>query len=101
MDGQQVGAGPFDLTSDAIAVQGPDTFVARELKRLEWSPSELGERHKSDPAKLQLALRLRRETTLTIRQIAQRLHMGSWKSLNNKLYLAAKASTNGRKRETA
>jgi hypothetical protein len=38
------------------------------------------------------AMRLGRETTLTSRQIAQRLHMGSWKSLNNKLYLAAKAS---------
>jgi hypothetical protein len=41
------------------------------------------------------------ETTLTIRQIAQRLQMGSWKSLNSKLYRAAKASTNGTKRETA
>ena len=28
-----------------------------------------------------------RETTLTIRQIAERLHLGSWKSLNNNLYL--------------
>jgi hypothetical protein len=37
-------------------------------------------------------MRLRRETTLTIRQIAQRLHTGSWKSLNNKLYLAAKGN---------
>jgi hypothetical protein len=34
-----------------------------------------------------MAGRLRRETTLTIREIAQRLHMGSWKSLNNRLYL--------------
>jgi hypothetical protein len=38
-------------------------------------------------------MRLRRETTLTIRQIAQRLHMSSWKSLNSELYFAAKAST--------
>jgi hypothetical protein len=49
----------------------------------------LGQRRKNDPAKLEVAMRLRRETTLTIRQMAQRLHMGSWKSLNNKLYLAA------------
>ena len=43
------------------------------------------------------AMRLRRETTLTIRQTAQRSHMGSCKSLNKKPYLAAKASTNGTK----
>ena len=29
-------------------------------------------------------------STYTIRVIAVRLHMGSWKSLNNKLYLAGK-----------
>ncbi len=45
---------------------------------------------KGEPAKLALAARLRRETTLTVRQIAERLHMGSWKSLNNKLYLRRK-----------
>ena len=43
---------------------------------------------KAHPEKLALAARLRRETTLTIREIGQRLHMGSWKSLNNRLYLA-------------
>jgi len=36
-------------------------------------------------------LRMRRETTLTIRQISERLRMGSWKSLNNKLYLRSKS----------
>jgi hypothetical protein len=41
--------------------------------------------------KLAIAQRLRKETTLTIREIAARLRMGSWKSLNNKLYLTGKA----------
>jgi len=50
----------------------------------------LKERPKGDPDKLAIAARLRRETTLTIRQIALRLHAGSWKSLNNKLYLQRK-----------
>ena len=57
----------------------------------------MGQRRKNDPGKLEVALRLRRETTLTIRQIAQRLHMGSWKSLNNKLYLAAKGKAGSNK----
>jgi len=54
-------------------------------------------RAKSDPAKLALAARLRRETTLTIRQIAQRLAMGSWKSLNHKLHLRRQAEQGGKK----
>ena len=52
---------------------------------------DLDQRAKGDPAKLALAARLRRETTLTIRQIAERLRLGSWKSLNNKLYLLRQA----------
>ena len=51
----------------------------------------------SHAVKLALAMRLRKETTLTIREIAERLHMGSWKSLNNKLYLAAKAKKAAKK----
>jgi hypothetical protein len=46
---------------------------------------------KRDPVKLALAGRLRRETSLTIRKIAERLHLGSRNSLNDKPYLAAKA----------
>ena len=49
---------------------------------------------KGDPAKLALAARLQRQTTLRIRQVGQRLHMGSWKSLNNKLYLLSKTQQN-------
>jgi len=37
-------------------------------------------RNSSAPEKLGLAARLRQETTLTIEAIAQRLHLGSWKS---------------------
>jgi hypothetical protein len=70
-----------------------ERIVAGELKRAGWKAKELAARAKSDPVKMGLALRLRRETTLTIREIAGRLHMGSWKSLNNKLYLAARAKT--------
>ena len=43
-----------------------------------------------------LAVRLRRQTTLTVGQIAQRLHCGSWKSLRNRLYLRRKAEAKGK-----
>ena len=37
-------------------------------------------------SQLELAARLRRGTTLTIREIAQRLHLGSWKSATTRLH---------------
>jgi len=68
-----------------------ERIIGEELKRLRWSEPDLQQRPKSDATKLKLAVRLRRETTLTLRQIAERLHLGSWKSLNNKLYLRSKS----------
>jgi REP-associated tyrosine transposase len=67
-----------------------ERIIAAELKRLKWNNRDLKQHRKGEPAKLELAARLRCETTLTIRQIAARLHMGSWKSLNNQLYLRGK-----------
>jgi hypothetical protein len=53
---------------------------------LGWTEAQLVERRKSDPAKLALAARLRRETTLTVGWIAQRLHLGTRKSAAVKLH---------------
>jgi hypothetical protein len=52
---------------------------------------ELEHRAKSDPAKLAIAARLRRKTTLTIREIAKLLYMGKAESLNSKLHHWRKA----------
>ena len=70
-----------------------ERIIGEELRRSKWKEKELKEQAKSHAVKLALAARLRRETTLSIREIAQRLHMGSWQSLNNKLYLASKAKS--------
>ncbi len=67
-------------------------LIAEELRGRRWNEADLKTHAKNHPVKLAMAMRLRRETTLTIREIAQRLHLGSWKSLNNKLYLAGKAA---------
>jgi hypothetical protein len=45
----------------------------------------LRDKAKSDPAKLALAARLRRETTLTLPRVAARLRLGAWKSAAAKL----------------
>src|SRR4051812_1479851 len=53
-----------------------DRIVAEELSRLQWTQGELSARAKSHPAKLALAARLRRETTLSVKELAGRLNLG-------------------------
>jgi hypothetical protein len=59
--------------------------LAREgLRRLGWTETELATRRKSDRAKLKVAMKLRAETTMTLRWIAARLRIGtgaSWSHL--------------------
>jgi hypothetical protein len=52
-----------------------ERIVAEELGRLGWQETDLKARRKSDPDKLALAARLRRETTLTLRAIAARVQL--------------------------
>ena len=63
-----------------------ERIIAEELKRLGWTMTDLTLRRKSDPAKLQMASRLRAETPLSVKWLAHRLHMGSWKSATTRLH---------------
>jgi hypothetical protein len=63
-----------------------ERIIEEELQRLGWRRVDLEKRNRSAPEKLELAGRLRRETTLTIREIAQGLHLGSWKSAMTRLH---------------
>ena len=56
------------------------------LKAAGWRASDLATRRKGDPVKMALAVQLRRETTMPLKWICQRLAMGSWKSVNARLY---------------
>ena len=47
-----------------------ERLIAQELARLNWTSADLTTRARSDPLKLALAARLRRETTLSIKEIA-------------------------------
>ncbi len=62
-----------------------EAIIAKELRRLGWKEGELSQRAKSDPGKVGLAAQLREETTLTIGQIAQRLHLGTRNTLSTNL----------------
>jgi hypothetical protein len=63
-----------------------ERLIAQELVRLNWTNEDLTSRAKSDPIKLALAARLRRETTLSIKQIADRLNLGKPKGAKSNLH---------------
>jgi hypothetical protein len=73
-----------------------ERILAEELGRLGWQEMDLTTRRKSDPDKLVIAARLRRETTLSIRAIAARVQLGSSKSANARLHQWMAAPTNVR-----
>ena len=68
------------------AVAKAERIIAQELARLQWTPQDLAGRQKGDPAKLALAARLRQETTLSVKQIAERLHLGKPKGARTTLH---------------
>jgi REP element-mobilizing transposase RayT len=67
-------------------------IVGEELRRLGWDEAGLESRRKTDPAKLAIAARLRKETTLSIKAIAIRVHLGTSKSANASLHKWMKAA---------
>jgi hypothetical protein len=54
-----------------------ERIVAEELKQRGWASDQLAERRKGDREKVTIARRLRKETTMTLDWIAQRLNMGA------------------------
>jgi len=69
-----------------------ERIIAEELRRLGWKESDLASRRKSDPGKLALAARLRKETTLPLKWIAGRVRLGTSKGANAKLHLWMQAN---------
>ncbi|HEV2456502.1 MAG TPA: hypothetical protein VGY98_19725 [Verrucomicrobiae bacterium] len=63
-----------------------ERIIHEELRRRGWKELDLKERRKNDPDKLEIAGRLRRETTLTITDIAARVHLGTSKGANRNLH---------------
>ena len=63
--------------------------VREELKRFGWTKAELKRRRKGDEQKVALARRLREETAVSLRWIAENLHMGTWTHVSNRLYYSA------------
>jgi len=91
----QVGQHHFGELCLETARAKAERIITEELERLGWPPAELASRRKHDPAKLEIAARLRRETTLSVKQIATRLHLGTPKSASVRLLRAARQNVWG------
>jgi REP element-mobilizing transposase RayT len=76
-------AGELHLAS---AEAKAERIIGEELKRRGWKEAELLKRQRGDPEKLEIAARLRRETTLSIKAIARRVGLGTSKAANVRLH---------------
>jgi hypothetical protein len=83
--GERVGLSHYGAERHETGVQKAERIVTDETKRLGWPENELRRRSKGDPAKVAVARRLRQETTMSLKWIAGRLHMGSWTYVSNLL----------------
>src|SRR5436305_786732 len=76
-----------------------ERLITEELTRLQWTGQDLVAHSKSDPRKLAIAARLRQETTLSIKEIAERLHLGKPKGAKANLHkrLSGRAASTDRR----
>ena len=72
--------------------QKAERLVQQELGHLGWAEADLHSLRKGDQRKVAIARRLRQETTLSLKWIAQRLDMGSWTYVSNLLRAAAQGA---------
>jgi REP element-mobilizing transposase RayT len=89
----QLGEHHFGALRQETAEAKAERIIGEELGRRGWREDDLAARRKSDAGKLEIAARVRRETTLTLKQIAERLHLGTPRSASVRLQMAAKEPT--------
>ena len=82
---ERVGRSHYGSERQEAGEDKAERLVRHGLKELGWAEKNLAERRKGDPGKVELARRLRQETTMTLRWIANRLEMGSWTYVFNLL----------------
>jgi hypothetical protein len=59
---------------------------AEACEKTGWQESDLAGRHRSEPGKLAIAARLRKETTLSVKWIAARVKIGTTKGAKSVLH---------------
>jgi putative transposase len=84
--GAQAKAHHYGMELREAAEAKAEMIVRESLKAIAWKEGELSRRAKGDLNKLEVAHRLRRESTVTLDWIAQRLQMGTRTYLAHLLY---------------
>ncbi len=90
---ERLGAEHYGAERAETMAEHAEAVVAKELRRRKWGEAELGRRAKGDAQKVAMAVRLRAETTMTVKWIAQRLHMGTPGHVHHLLYQRRKRPT--------
>ena len=60
-------------------------LLREEMDRLAWNMADLKQAAKGDARKVHIAARIRKETTMSLKWIAEHLAMGSWTHVSNLL----------------
>ena len=83
---EKVGAYHYGPEVRETEEEKANRIVAEELRHRKWKESDLAAKRKGEPGKVEVARRLRAETTMTLNWIAQRLHIGTKTHLAHLLY---------------
>jgi hypothetical protein len=92
---EKMGAEHYGVEREETAEAHAEGIVVAELQRRRWWEEELKRRAKGDAVKVALAVRLRTDTVMTVKWIAERLRMGSAGYVNHLLYLQRKSRAQG------
>lgn len=84
--GKQLGAEHYGEERLETELEKAERIIREELKRHKWKEGDLEERAKGELIKVKIAGRLREETVVTVKWIAERLRMGTAGYVNNRLY---------------
>lgn len=83
---ERIGPSHFGEQRQETAEQKAERLLTAELEKLGWKEESLRMVSKRHPVKVQLARRLRAESTMSLKWIAARLQMGSWTYVSNLLH---------------
>ena len=82
---QRVGPSYYGKSRQESNEEKAERIIAGEPAYLDWPGKKLLEQPKGDNRKVNIARRLRQETTMTLQWIAQCLEMGGWGYVSNLL----------------
>lgn len=90
---KRLGAEHYGGERQETTEEHAEGLVAAELRRRHWDEGDLERRAKGDAGKVAMAVRLRAESAVTVKWIAERLRMGAPGYVNHLLYRQRKITT--------